>query len=59
MCKGSFIYFLKRKFTFQKKGSHCIKIFKIYVVVKYNTRIAIKKVEIDLFHYEGLMEINE
>ena len=58
MYKGSFIYFLKSKFTFQNKGSHCTKIFKIYVVVKYNTRTAIKKVEIDLFHYKGLMEIN-
>lgn len=42
-CKGSCIHFCRRKFTFQNKVSHCTKIFKIYVEVKYNTRIAIRK----------------
>lgn len=59
MYKGSFIYFLKRRLTFQNKRSHHTKIFKIYVEVKYNTSIAIRKLEIDLFHYKGVKEINE
>lgn len=54
MYKGSFIHFLKRKLTFQNKRSHHTKIFKIYVEVKYNTGIAIRKVEIDFFHYKSL-----